>query len=60
MKLGGAATIDKAAKDLHQLSGRVSTGRAGGLALLMVITGGRYCYERPDGVAVVPLACFGH
>lgn len=55
VKLGGASAIDKAANDLLRLSERVSTERAHGLARLVVITGGRYCYERPDGVAVVPL-----
>ena len=59
VKLGGAASIDEAATALLKLRNRVSAERATMLAQLMVITGGRYCYERPDGVAVVPLACLG-
>ena len=59
VKLGGAASIDKAATALLELRNRVSTERAAGLARLVVITGGRYCYERSDGVAVVPLATLG-
>ena len=59
VKLGGAASIDEAATALLKLRNRVAAERAAMLARLMVITGGRYCYERPDGVAVVPLACLG-
>ena len=59
VKLGGASAIDKAARGLLQLRDRVTRQRAAGIVRLMVITGGRYCYERPDGVVVVPLACLG-
>jgi hypothetical protein len=59
VKLGGAVVIDEAARDLLRLSQRVSAERANGLARLMVITGGKFCYQRPDGVAVVPLGCLG-
>ena len=59
VKLGGATAIDKAARGLLKLRDRVARQRGTGLARLMVITGGRYCYERPDGVAVIPLACLG-
>ena len=59
VKLGGSASIDKAATGLLKLRDRVSAERAAALVRLMVITGGRYCYQRPDGVAVVPLACLG-
>ena len=59
VKLGGANAIDGAAEGLLRLRDRVSTERAASLARLVVITGGRYCYERPDGVMVVPLACLG-
>ena len=58
-KLGGTSTVEKAAAALLKLRDRVSRERAATLARLMVITGGRYCYQRPDGVAVVPLACLG-
>ena len=59
VKLGGTSTIDRAAAALLKLRDRVSKQRATTLARLVVITGGRYCYQRPDGVAVVPLACLG-
>ena len=59
VKLGGASAIDSAALALLKLRDRVAEERIAGIARLMVITGGRYCYERPDGVAVVPLACLG-
>ena len=59
VKLGGTASIDNAAAALLKLKNRVSAERAAMLARMLVITGGRYCYERPDGVAVVPLACLG-
>ncbi|MDE0138661.1 MAG: DUF4143 domain-containing protein [bacterium] len=58
-KLGGTSTIEKAAEALLKLRDRVSKERAATLAGLVVITGGRYCFKRPDGVAVVPLACLG-
>ena len=57
VKLGGASAIETAARALLKLQDRVSVGRAESLARLMIVTGGRYCYQRPDGVAVVPLAC---
>ena len=59
VKLGGTSTIEKAAETLLKLRDRVSGERAETLARLMVLTGGRYCYQRQDGVAVVPLACLG-
>ena len=59
VKLGGSAAIEEASRGLLKLRDRVSAERASSLARLMVITGGRYCYERPDGVAIVPLACLG-
>lgn len=59
VKLGGAEAIDQAAAALLKLRERVSERRAAGLVQLMVVTGGRYSYRRPDGVAVVPLAALG-
>ena len=59
VKLGGATAIDQASQTLLNLRDRVAEERAATLARLVVITGGRYCYQRPDGVAVVPLACLG-
>lgn len=59
VKLGGAGAVDRAAAALLKLAQRVTERRAANLAQLVVITGGRYCYRRPDGVAVVPLAALG-
>ena len=59
VKLGGTEAIDQAAAALLKLRDRVTERRAASLAQLLVITGGRYSYVRPDGVAVVPLAALG-
>ncbi len=59
VKLGGAKAIDRAAATLLKLRDRVTEQRAANLAQLVVITGGRYSYRRPDGVAIVPLAALG-
>ena len=59
VKLGGTSTIEHASAALLKLRDRVSKERAATLARLVVITGGRYCYQRTDGVAVVPLATLG-
>ena len=59
VKLGGPEAIDQAATALLKLRDRVTQARAARLARLLVITGGRYSYLRPDGVAVVPLAALG-
>lgn len=59
VKLGGATAIDQAASALLKLRHQVSERRIARLAQLVVITGGRYSYRRPDGVVVVPLAAMG-
>ena len=59
VKLGGAQAIDQAAAALLKLRDRVTERRATSLARLLVISGGRYSYVRPDGVTVVPLAVLG-
>ena len=59
VKLGGSSAVDGAASALLKLRDRVSGQRITGLAQMLVITGGRYSYRRPDGVAVVPLAALG-
>ena len=59
VKLGGPEATDQAAAALLKLRDRVAERRATNLAQLVVITGGRYSYVRPDGVAVVPLATLG-
>ena len=55
IKLGGAARIDQAARNLLRLKERVDTARVGDPPKLVVVTGTGYGYERPDGVTVVPV-----
>ncbi|MDE0067181.1 MAG: hypothetical protein OXN44_09965 [Acidimicrobiaceae bacterium] len=55
IKLGGAEAIDKAAQSLLRLRDRVDVGKVGAPEKLVVITATGYGYERPDGVAVVPI-----
>ena len=60
VKLGGDKAIDTAARNLLKLRSRVDTAAVGEPAKLIVITAvGNYCYDRPDGVAVVPITALG-
>ena len=59
IKLGGSAAIDKASQALHRLVAKLDRTRTGDPAKLVVLTAGGYGYERPDGVAVVPLVSLG-
>ena len=59
VKLGGAAAIDRAARTLRRLRGKLDRAKTGDPAKLIVITAGGYAYERPDGVAVVPITSVG-
>ena len=60
VKLGGIAAIDEAAANLLKLKDRVDPAFAGNPAKLIVVTAvGGYCYDRPDGVAVVPVTALG-
>lgn len=58
IKLGEAAA-DAAAESLHRFARKVDVERHGEPLALMVITGGRFAYKRPDGVVVVPIAMLG-
>lgn len=58
IKLGEAA-VDRAAKGLLRLAARVDTERQRAPRALIVITGGRFTYRRPDGVTVVPITALG-
>lgn len=60
IKLGGDARVEEAASNLKELACRVDASKTGMPAFLMVLTGGRYAYTRPDGVHVVPLGCLAH
>ena len=60
IKLGGQKAIDSAARSLLKLQARIDTAAAGEPGRLIVITAvGGYCYDRPDGVAVVPITALG-
>ena len=53
----GEHQADEAAANLIQLKNKVDTSRIGDPVFLMVLTGGKYAYQRKDGVMVVPVAC---
>lgn len=55
IKLGGTANIELAAQNLLRLRQRVDVNRIGNPVKMVVVTGTGYAYERPDGVAVVPV-----
>lgn len=48
---------DEAAKSLHRFVSALDPSRTPAPSALLVITGGRYAYTRPDGVHVVPIGC---
>ena len=56
MKLGGGR-IDEAAENLLKVAGRVDEMRTGKPSFLMVLTGTKFAFRRPDGVYVIPLGC---
>ncbi len=58
IKLGEVAA-DAAAASLLHFAGKVDTTRHGDPLALTVITGGRFTYNRPDGVIVVPITALG-
>lgn len=58
IKLGEVAA-DAAAASLLHFVGKVDTTRHGDPLALVVITGGRFSYKRPDGVIVVPITALG-
>lgn len=53
----GQKQIDEAAANLLAVKNRVNLDKMGSPSFLMVLTGGRYAYQRPDGVWVVPIGC---
>lgn len=59
VKLGGADRIEEAARNLLKLRERVDTSVVGEPAKLVVITAFGYAYDRPDGVAIVPITSLG-
>lgn len=58
VKLGESAA-DAAAASLLRMAGKIDRERHGEAAALMVVTGGRFSYRRPDGVCVVPITALG-
>lgn len=57
-KLGEAAA-DVAAESLLHFASKVDAVRHGEPLALVVVTGGRFAYRRPDGVLVVPITALG-
>jgi len=55
----GPGQVGDAARNLLRLAARVDAERHGTPAALAVITGWGYAYQRPDGVAVVPIGTLG-
>lgn len=55
VKLGGNE-IDKGAANLLKLAEKTCTEKMGAPSFLMVLTGGKISYRRPDGVIVVPIS----
>jgi len=53
----GEHLADEAANNLIKLKNKVDTSRIGEPSFLMVLTGGKFAYQRNDGVFMVPLAC---
>ena len=58
IKLGESAA-DTAAASLLHFAGKIDSARHGEPAALIVLTGGRFSYKRPDGVSVVPITALG-
>jgi uncharacterized protein len=55
----GQGQIDAAARTLTRFASKVDRGSGGAPATLGVITATGYAYERPDGVAVIPIGALG-
>ncbi len=53
----GSGRIDEAAMNLTKIAGRIDEERMGKPSFLMVLTGTKFAFRRPDGVYVVPLGC---
>ena len=53
----GSGRIDEAAQNLLRVAGRVDEIRTGKPSFLMVLTGAKFAFRRPDGVIVCPIGC---
>lgn len=58
VKLGESAA-DAAAASLLRMASKIDHERHGEAAALIIVTGGRFSYRRPDGVCVVPITALG-
>lgn len=58
IKLGGEIAIEQGAATLKKLRNRIDTEKMKEPSFLMVLTAtGKYAFQRPDGVYIVPLGC---
>lgn len=58
IKLGGLKNIDMGAESIKSLQKIIDTSKMSAPLFGMVLTAvGKYAYQRPDGIYVVPLAC---
>ena len=53
----GSKQIENAAANLLRLQEKIDTEKMGKASFLMILTGGQFAYQRPDGVYVVPIGC---
>lgn len=59
IKLGGRERVDDAARNLLRFRNRIDLSRVGEPRQLGVITATGFAYQRPDGVAVIPIGVIG-
>lgn len=58
IKLGGDSLVDEGARTLKALAGKIDTDRMNEPSFMMILTAsGKYAFQRPDGVYVVPAGC---
>jgi len=55
----GTRFVEEGAANLLKFADRIDVGRRGPPAILAVITGMGYCYNRDDGVVVIPVGVLG-
>lgn len=58
VKLGGETRIEEGATNLKTLARKIDTTRMPNPSFMMVlVANGKYAFQRPDGVYVVPIGC---
>lgn len=55
----GQKQIEEAASNLIAIKNKIDNEKMGEPSFLMILTGGQFAYQRPDGVLVVPIGCLG-